>query len=451
MPTKRYDVIVIGTGTAASAVAPRCREAGWTVAIVDSRPFGGTCALRGCDPKKVLVGAAEAIHWGHRLNGRGIRPGGARIEWADLMAFKRTIIEPVPEGQEHWLRDLGIDTFHGRARFVGPTSVRVGDDELEAAHVVIASGAMPATLGIPGEEHLITSTEFLELDELPERVVFVGGGYISMEFANVAVRAGANVTVLHRGPRPLKGFDPDLADKVATAARDSGIDLRLETQVQSVEKTADSFVVEASSAGESLTFAADLVVHGAGRVGEIDDLDLSTAGVERGKSGVVVNAYLQSASNPAVYAAGDAAETSGLPLTPVAGLEGGVVAQNLLNGNTTKPNYAGTPAVAFTLPPIAAVGLTEHEARHQGLTFRVNAQDTSGWYSARRVGEKHAASKVLVEEGTDRILGAHLFGPSADELINIFALAIRRGLTAKDLKDVVFAYPTHASDVGYMV
>ena len=420
MPMKRYDVIVIGTGTAASAVAPPCRKAGRTVAIVDSRPFGGTCAVRGCDPKKVLVGAAEAIHWGQRLNGHGIQPGGARIEWADLMAFKRTFTDPVPEGHEQWLRDSGIDTFPGRATFVGPTAVRVGDDDLEADDkVVIASGAKPATLGIPGEEHLITSTEFLELDALPDRVVFVGGGYISMEFANVAVRAGANVTVLHRGPRPLKGFDPDLADTVATAARDSGIDLRLETQVQQIGQVAEGFVVEASSAGESQTISADLVVHGAGRVGEIDDLDLPTAGVERGQRGVLVNEYLQSVSNPAVYAAGDAAETSGLPLTPVAGLEGRVVAQNLLKGNTTQPNYAGTPAVAFTLPPIAAVGLTEHDARQQGLTFRVNFQDTSGWYSARRVGEQHAASKVLVEEGTDRILGAHLLGPSADEVINI--------------------------------
>ena len=452
MPMKRYDVIVIGTGTAASAVAPPCRKAGRTVAIIDSRAFGGTCAVRGCDPKKVLVGAAEAIHWGHRLKGHGIQPGGARIEWADLMAFKRTFTESVPKGHEQWLRDLGIDMFHGRATFIGRTAVHVGDDDLEADHVVIASGAMPATLGIPGEEHLITSTDFLELDALPDRVVFVGGGYISMEFAHVAVRAGANVTVLHRGPRPLRGFDPDLADKVATAARDSGIDLRLGTRVRRrIGQVADGFLVEASSTGEPRTFAADLVVHGAGRVGEIDDLDLPTAGVERGKRGVLVNRYLQSVSNPAVYAAGDAAETSGLSLTPVASLEGEVVAQNLLYGNTAQPNYAGTPAVAFTLPPIAAVGLTEHEARRQGLTFRVNFQDTSGWYSARRVGEKHAASKVLVEDGTERILGAHLLGSSADEVINIFALAIRRGLTAKDLKDVVFAYPTHASDIAYMV
>ena len=451
MAQKRYDVIVIGTGAAASSVAPRCRQARWTVAIVDSRPFGGTCALRGCDPKKVLVGAAEALQWGHRLHGRGIQPGGARIDWPELMAFKRSFTAPIPAGQEGWLRDIGVDTFHGRAKFVGSTTVRVGDDDLEGKHVVIAAGSMPASLGIPGEERLVTSEDFLELGELPERIVFVGGGYISMEFANVAVRAGATVTVLHRGSRPLEGFDPELADKVAVASRESGIDLRVETQVERIAESTGGLVVEASSPAGPLRVEADLVVHGAGRVAEIDDLDLPTAGVARDKRGVLVNEYLQSVSNPAVYAAGDAAATGGLPLTPVASLEGRVVAANLLNGNTTRPNYAGTPTVAFTLPPIASVGLKEDQARDQGLRFRVNSQDASGWYSARRVGEKYAASKVLVEEETNRILGAHLLGPAADELINIFTLAIRRGLTTSDLTDTIFAYPTHASDVGYMV
>ncbi len=451
MAQKRYDLIVIGTGSAASSVAPRCRDAGRTVALVDSRPFGGTCVLRGCDPKKVLIAAAEALQWGHRLRGRGIQPDGARIDWPELMAFKRSFTAPVPARQEAWLHDLGVDTFHGRATFVGPTTVRVGDDNLEGTHVVIAAGSMPAPLGIPREDLIITSEDFLELDELPGRIVFVGAGYISMEFANVAVRAGATVTVLHRGSRPLEGFDPDLADKVAEAARESGIDLRLETQVDRISESTGGLVVEASSPAGSQRVEADLVVHGAGRVAEIDDLDLATAGVERGTRGVLVNDYLQSVSNPAVYAAGDAAETDGLPLTPIAGLEGGVVATNLLNGNTTRPNYAGTPTVAFTLPPIASVGLKEDQARDRGLRFKVNSQDTSGWYSSRRIGETYAASKVLVEDETDRILGAHLLGPAVDELINIFALAIRRGLTAKDLKDVIFAYPTHASDVRNLV
>jgi glutathione reductase (NADPH) len=190
-----------------------------------------------------------------------------------------------------------------------------------------------------------------------------------MEFANVSVRAGARVSVLHRGPRLLVGFDPDLADKVAQAARASGIDLRLETRVEGISRTAAGLTVEASSPAGSQTFEADLVVHGAGRVAEIDDLDLATAGVERGKRGILVSRYLQSRSNSAVYAAGDAAETAGQPLTPVAALEGRVVAANLLNGNKVRPDYTGTPTVAFTLPPIAAVGLGEEEARKQGLKF----------------------------------------------------------------------------------
>lgn len=451
MASKSYDLIAIGTGTAASAVVWPCRSAGRTVAVVDYRPFGGTCVLRGCDPKKVLIAAAEAIYWGHRLSGRGVPADDAGIDWHELMAFKRTFTDPVPERLENGFANAGIDAFHGQAKFVSPTTLRVGDDDLDAKHIVIASGAIPAKLGIPGEEHVIMSEAFLELDELPERLVFVGGGYISMEFANVSVRAGAKVTVLHRGPRPLENFDPDLADKVAEAARHSGIDLRLNSQVDRIEQSADGFVVTASSPEGPQTFEANLVVHGAGRVAELDGLDLTTAGVEQGRRGVVVNEYLQSVSNPAVYAAGDAAETEGPPLTPVSGLEGRVVATNLLNGNKVRPNYAGIPTVAFTLPPIAAVGLKEKEAQKKGLKYRVNYQDTSSWYSSRRVGEQHSASKVLVEEGTERILGAHLLGPSADELINFFGLAMRRGLTTGDLKDAVFAYPTHASDLGYML
>ena len=451
MPSKSYDLIVIGTGSAALAVASRCRSAGWTVVVIDSRPFGGTCALRGCDPKKVLLAAAEALYWGHRLTGRGFHPGAARIDWPALMALKRTFTEPVPADNEGWLAEAGIDRCHGRAKFVGPTSIQVGGNDLVAKHVVIACGAMPANLGIAGEQHLIASEDFLDLDELPDRIVFVGGGYISMEFANLSVRAGARVSVLHRGLRPLAGFDPDLADKVAEAAWASGIDLRLETRVERIAQTANGLAIEASSPAGPETFEADLVIHGAGRIAEIDDLDLEAAGVERGKRGVLVNQFLQSTSNPAVYAAGDAAETVGQPLTPVAAEEGRVVAANLLNGNKARANYRGTPTVAFTLPPIAAVGLGEDEARNQGLKFKVNYQDTSQWYSSRRVGEAFSASKVLIEEGTERILGAHLLGPSADELINLFALSIRHGLTGEDLKDTIFAYPTHASDLSYMV
>ncbi len=164
-----------------------------------------------------------------------------------------------------------------------------------------------------------------------------------------------------------------------------------------------------------------------------------------------VNEYLQSVSNPAVYAAGDAAASGGPPLTPVAGYEGGIVAANLLNGNMTTADYKGIPSVAFTVPPLAAVGLQEAAARQQGLRFRVHKEETSGWYSSRRIAEDHSGFKVLIEEETERILGAHLVGPHAEDTVNLFALAIRSGLTARDLKQTIFAYPTHASDVAYML
>jgi glutathione reductase (NADPH) len=189
--TRAFDVIVIGTGSAASAVASRCRDAGWQVAIVDSRPFGGTCALRGCDPKKVLVGAAEAVDWTRRMQGRGIQAEKVQIDWPELMRFKRSFTEPIPLRREDEFAKAGIAAFHGRARFGGPTTVQVGEETLEGRHVVIAAGEGPADLGIPGAEHLTTSDQFLELNELPRRILFIGGGYIAFEFAHVAARAGS--------------------------------------------------------------------------------------------------------------------------------------------------------------------------------------------------------------------------------------------------------------------
>jgi glutathione reductase (NADPH) len=201
---KKFDLIVIGTGTAASTVAYECRSAGWDVAVIDSRPFGGTCALRGCDPKKVLVGAAEVVDWVRRMSGRGVRADDARIEWAELMRFKRSFTGPVPQSSERSFAKAGIAAFHGRARFVGSTALQVGDDVLEGRHVVIAAGAMPRKLGIPGEQYITTSDQFLELEQLPRRIVFIGGGYISFEFAHVSARAGAEVTILHSGQAPWR-------------------------------------------------------------------------------------------------------------------------------------------------------------------------------------------------------------------------------------------------------
>ena len=449
--TRKFDVVVIGTGAAASAAASRCRSAGWQVAIIDSRPFGGTCALRGCDPKKVLVGAAEALDWARRMNGKGIRAEELRIDWQGLMRFKRSFTEPVPKNQEEGFKTAGIVPFHGRARFVGPSSIQVNDNVLEGRFVVVAAGQKPADLKIPGAEHLTTSEQFLELDELPKRILFVGGGYIAFEFAHVAVRAGAQVTIAHRGARPLPRFDPDLVDQLVKSSRELGVDVQLGAEVISVEKNSGRLVIRASASGQQRLFEADMAVHAAGRVPEIDDLNLDVAGVEWDQRGVRVNEFLQSVSNPAVYAAGDAAASGGPRLTPVATYEGIIVASNLLKGNRQKPNFLGIPTVVFAIPPLAAVGLNESEARKQALKFQVKKEMTSNWYSSRRIAEKYSGFKVLVEEGTDRILGAHLLGSEAEEVINLFGLAMRSGMRAANLKHTVYAYPTRGSDVPYML
>jgi glutathione reductase (NADPH) len=461
------DLIVLGTGSAAQSVAYPCRAAGWNVAIVDCRPYGGTCQLRGCDPKKVLVGVADALASSRRLQGKGIGASDLRITWPDLQRFKRTFTDPAPVRNEASFANAGIQMYHGTAQFTGPTRVHVGDDELSARHAAIATGAEPARLGIPGEELLTTSEQFLELEHLPQRIVFIGGGYISFEFASIAAHAGAEVHLIHRGARPLQGFDPDLVEQLVASVRELGVDVRLRTAVEGIERQeglGGQFVVrtrrtaqgaegpEGAEAGAvTEQIAADLVVHGAGRVPEIGDLALERAGIDFDRRGIRVNEHLQSVSNPAVYAAGDSAATDAFRLTPVAGLEGSIVAQNLLHGNTHTPNYTGTATVVYTIPPLARVGLLESEARERGLRFAAHHEDMSGWYSSRRVGLTHTGFKVLVEESTRRILGAHLLSAHADEVINLFGLAMRAGLTADALKDVPYAYPTSSSDLSYLV
>jgi len=327
----------------------------------------------------------------------------------------------------------------------------VNDEVLEGRYVVVAAGQKPADLKIPGAEHLTTSEQFLELDELPKRILFIGGGYIAFEFAHVAVRAGAQVTIVHRGQRPLPLFDPDLVDQIVKHTRELGVDVQLGTEVTGVERNSRQLVVQASASGQKRTFEADMVVHAAGRAPEIDDMNLDAAGVEWDRRGVKVNEFLQSVSNSAVYAAGDAAASGGPPLTPVASYDGIIVAANLLKENHKKPSYLGIPTVVFTIPPLASVGLSETKAREEGLKFQVRKEMTSDWYSSRRVAEKYSGFKVLVEEGTDRILGAHLLGSQAEEVINLFGVAMRAGLRAADLKHMLFAYPTHGSDVPYML
>lgn len=442
--TQEFDAVVVGSGSAGTAAATGLRARGRTVAIVDERPFGGTCVLRGCDPKKVLVAAARAIDDAERYAALGIT-GVPPLHWPALMRYKRTFTDPIPQQRESEYRDAGVVAMHGRATFTDDRTLRVGDDVLRAEHVVIASGAEPVHVA-QGDDILATSEQFLDFDEMPPSLFFIGGGYIAFELAHVAARAGARATILHRGATPLEGFDPEVVVQLVAATRAAGIDVQLGTEVLSVGRTAIGVAARVRTAAGERTVEAAAGVLSAGRAPALEHLALDVAGVARTKRGVAVNAYLQSTTNPRVFAAGDAADGGGLPLTPVAGYEGELVARNIVQDTREAVEMSGLTSFVYTMPPLGMTGISESRARESGLDVDVLRGDMTGWYSTRQVAGRRAFYKAVVERGSRRILGATILGPHAEEQINVLALAVRHGLRAEQVASTLFGYPTGASD-----
>ncbi len=431
-------------------VARKAAKKGLKVGIADFRPYGGTCALRGCDPKKILIDVAKAKSSIETYNGKGLKAEG-RISWPELMKFKRGFTDPVPDKMEKGYQKAGVDTFHDAVTFLSENTLKVGDTTIQAKKIVVASGARPRALSVPGAEHTITSDDFIHLEELPESIIFLGGGYVAFEFAHLAAKAGAQVTIIERGEYPLKHFEKELVEHVLKASKAHGIEVLLKTEAMEIRKSDRGFqVVSKGTEGEKVV-ESQLVINAAGRVPEIDKLDLEKGKVDFGGRGIKVNEYLQSISNPRVYAAGDVADSEGLPLTPVAVYEGHAVASNIIKGNNKAPQYKEMPTVVFTSPPLASVGLTEEEARAQNKNYKVKFGDASSWFNAYRSQAEAYAYKVLISKEDGTILGAHLIGPSADETINLFALAIKAKIPAKDLQSMMYSYPTWASDLSYMV
>ncbi|MFD1174072.1 dihydrolipoyl dehydrogenase family protein [Oceanobacillus picturae] len=448
--TEKFDVIVIGTGPAGSSVATSCAQEGLRTAVIDERAYGGTCPLRGCNPKKVLASAAAMIDETERMEGKGIAKH-AKINWQDLMEFKRSFTEPVPEAKEKSFEKSGIETFHGQAQFLDEKTLKVKEKVLEGEKIVIATGARPAPLPVDGADHLTYSEDFLELDQLPKRVIFVGGGYISFEFAHIAARAGSDVHIVQRGEQPLKSFDSDMVDLLQKKSKELGISIHLNSSVNAIEKNDKEYIVKASKGDEEVSFHGDLVVHGGGRVPQIDDLQLDQAGVNHSKTGITVNTYLQSVSNEHVYAVGDVADTNGSPLTPVGEMEGQIVSQNIVSDAKQEANYSGIPSVVFSEPKLAKAGLTEKQAREANYDVKVNHQDISDWFTYSHTNDAPAAVKIIIDKKTDLILGAHLIGGKSDELINYFAMAIQMSIPVDKLKNVVYAFPTAVSDIPSML
>lgn len=448
---ERYDLLVIGAGNAGLAAAHAARAAGWRVAVAESRDVGGTCPLRGCVPKKVLVAAAEALDVIARAKEHGVSVGPATLDWSALIARKTTFVAGVPEELERSLAASGIDLVRGRARFVASDAVEVSGARVAAKNFLVAVGSTPGRLKVPGGDLAIDSEAFLELPERPARAIFVGGGVISMEFAHVLVRAGSTVTVVQRGPRVLPRFDEALVDDLVRLGAGLGIETLTGAATERIERRGEELVVHVTIGGVARELVADAVVNAVGRAPSFEGLDLASAGLSLDRGVPPLDGTMRSRENPRVWFAGDALPTTP-QLSPVATWEGGAVAHNLLHPDEPRElRYDAVPACVYTLPTLATVGESEAEARARGADLEVIDRDMAAWRSTRTYAEHAARSRVVVERATGRVLGAAMLGHGAENVIHVFALAIAHGLTVSALKAGVFAYPTFTSDVRYMV
>jgi len=448
-----YDLIVIGSGNAGQLAAGVARQAGWRVAIVEGREVGGTCALRGCVPKKVLAASAETMDIIRRAGGQSIRVGEATLDWSALIARERTFVDGVPDEVKADLAGKGIEVIEGRGRFLDRDTLAVSGraQPLRARFFVVATGSVPRPLDFPGAAALLTSDDLLELRALPARVAFVGAGVIAFELAHVMARAGARVTLLEEAGSALSGHDADAVAQLVGATRARGIEVRTGAEVQSVDGSAgDARVVRFRERGQAQSLTVDAVAHGAGRVPALADLDLPAAGVSFDGPRPLLDEAHRSRGNPSIWFAGDA--VPGKPqLSALASYEGRLVGRNLVRGEARAPDYRSIPSAIFAVPALASVGPSEAEARARGLQFETRVNDMRTWRSARTYAEETPWAKVLIDRAADRVIAAHLVGHGAAETINAFALAIRHDISTTELKEGVFAYPTFHSDIKFLL
>lgn len=446
---KKFDVVIIGGGNTGLAVANRISSAGRSVVLADKGPIGGLCSLAGCNPKKVFVRASEVLDEVRRSSEHGVDAGKISVDWERVWRRKHSFTDPVPESTERGLASKGVDRVNGVARFISPDRMIAADQELGADAFVIATGSTPRRLTFPGAELTMTTDEILELRRPPERMVIIGAGVIAFEFSHVFARLGTEVTILMRTRRALAGFDDDFSSHAVEFTKTLGVEFVPEASVTAIRQANGALRVEFMDADGGGSREADFVLNAAGRVPAIEALDLSTAGVETSRRGVLVDEFLRSRTNRRVFAGGDAHGM--LQLSPVASYDGRVIARNILEGDVEKADYTIVPQAVYTTPPLATVGLTETEAGRRGIAVDVRTSDMKSWKVYAIAGEPVAFAKVVAERGSRRILGAQLFGAGAGDNIHFFALAIRCRLTATDLREMVYAYPTFASAISSAV
>jgi glutathione reductase (NADPH) len=441
-----YDLFVIGGGSGGVRAARMAAEAGARVALAEEYRYGGTCVIRGCVPKKLLVYAAGFRDAFEDAEGFGWSVGETRFDWGRLIAAKDREIARLEGVYLKALENAGVETRRARATVAGPHEVRLaGEDRvITARHILIATGGAPFTPDVPGAELAITSNEAFHLPDLPGRVLIVGGGYIACEFAGIFNGLGARTTQVYRGGMILRGFDDEVRAHVAEAMRARGVDLRLGADVTRIERRGDALAVVLTD-GE--TVEVDAAMYATGRRPNTAGLGLENAGVALAPSGAVpVDRFSQTAA-PSIFAVGDV--TDRLALTPVAIREGAAFVRTVFMGEPTAVDHETVATAVFTQPEIGTVGLTEAEAR-QGRDVEVYRATFRPMLHTLAGREERMLMKLIVDKADRRVLGVHVVGHAAAEMIQMAGIAVKMGATKEDFDRTVAVHPTAAEELVTM-
>ena len=448
MNSQHYDLITIGGGSGGLAVAIKAADMGRKVAIIEANRIGGTCVNNGCVPKKVMWYAANLAHAVDDAAGFGIPADRGRTDWRRLVDGREQYIRNITTWWNEHVNDEGIDRIAGQARFVNNHSVEVDGLVYTADHIVIATGGRPIVPQLPGAGLGITSDGFFTLRDQPQRVAVIGGGYIAVELGGVLNALGSDVTVIALEDRLLERFDTMLSDVLGKEMQRQGIRIRTGFEVTSLSGSVNNVTVRSRS-GESLD-GFDTVIWAVGRVPNTLDLGLEAAGVDVLPNGIIPVDNFENTSVDGIYAIGDV--TGKVPLTPVAVAAGRRLAERLFGGQTdSRVDYSNIPSVVFSHPPIGTLGMTENEAHaHYGNDVTVYTSDFTPMRHALS-GHKSATAMKLVCAGTEqRVVGMHIIGDNADELLQGFAVAVKMGATRADFDNTIAIHPTSAEELVTM-
>ena len=438
-----YDLFVIGAGSGGVRASRVAASFGARVAIAEHYRVGGTCVIRGCVPKKLLVYAAHFREEFADAQGYGWTVREPEFSWPKLIANKNAEIARLEGAYAGLLEKAGVALLRGTARVVDAHTVEIDGRRNTARHILVATGAWPSLPHIPGVERAITSNEAFELAELPRRILIVGASYIAVEFAGIFNGLGSQVALAYRGAQILRGFDDDVRHHLGSELAKTGIRILLRRDVERIDAKADGSLV-VRFAGDRPALECDAVMYSTGRVPNTRDLGLEAAGVELGENGEVIVDKYSASTAPSVYAVGDV--TDRINLTPVAIREGHAVALTLFGGTPTPADHADVPTAVFSQPPVGAVGLTEHEATQRFRKIEIY-QTTFRPLKATLSGrDERTLMKLIVDAASQRVVGAHMVGPDAPEIIQGVGIAVKAGLTKAQFDATVGIHPTAAEE-----